>query len=263
MSTPSIPQGKYISLLPTRDDSLHTDYNPEFNDMFDFDNLGGKAEPMFSPHDFSAASFATVNDPLTGQPPGTVSPKDLMGDSAPPSTSFTDLSTPSFDSPGYFSQDTSPLFAADAELGPGHESWDSLFPVNDAFSNSNLDEANLLTTSSKLSKDVPPSSPMIRNGSSPGQSPSVSRGSGSGSGRQSSVSGVNSRRREKPLKPLNYDATDPVAVKRARNTEAARKSRARKVERQDQMERRIADLEKSLEEAMEREAYWKARAETK
>lgn len=225
--------------------------------MFDFDNLDVKAEPMFS-QEFSASSFATVNDPLNGQPPGTVSPKDLMGDSAPPSTSFTDLSTPSFESPGYFSQDTSPLFAADAELAPGHESWDSLFPVNDDFSNSHLDDPSLFP--SKMPKDVAPPSPMIRNGSSPGQSPSVRN---SGSGRQSSVSGVNARRREKPLKPVNYDTSDPVAVKRARNTEAARKSRARKVERQDHMERRISELEKSLEEAVEREAYWKALAETK
>jgi len=240
MSTSSIPQ--------------------EFNDMFDFDNLDMKDATMFSP-DMGASSFATVNDPLAGQPQGTVSPKDLIADSEPPSTSFTDLSTPSFESPGYFSENTSPLFASDAELAPGHETWESLFPNDNTFP-STLDDSNNLLASTGLSKPTtgPPPSPMIRNGSSPGQSPFVHRSSG----RQSSISGVGaSRKRDKPLKPLSYDASDPVAVKRARNTEAARKSRARKVERQDQMERRISELEKSLEEAMEREAYWKAIAETK
>ena len=76
----------------------------------------------------------------------------------------------------------------------------------------------------------------------------------------STVAGVNARQR-KPLPPIRFDSCDPVAMKRARNTEAARKSRARKLERQDVMERRIAELEKSLEEAEQREQYWKAMAQ--
>jgi general control protein GCN4 len=38
------------------------------------------------------------------------------------------------------------------------------------------------------------------------------------------------RRRALPLKEIAYDPTDKVAAKRARNTMAARESRARKVE---------------------------------
>ena len=52
-------------------------------------------------------------------------------------------------------------------------------------------------------------------------------------------------------------------MKRARNTEAARKSRARKLQRTDDLEGRIAELEKSLEESREREQYWKALAQSK
>ena len=99
---------------------------------------------------------------------------------------------------------------------------------------------------------------MVASASSPGASPRSGR-----SGRHSSVSGVKARNRDKPLPPIVYDASDPVAVKRARNTEAARKSRARKLELQESMERRIAELEKQLEEARQSEQYWKSIAQAK
>lgn len=209
---------------------------------------------MFSPQQFINGGFAVGNDPLGCQPTGTVSPKDLMMDaSAPPSTSFTDMSTPSFESPGYFSHDTSPMFPTDQELAPGHEEWESLFPANDGFAA--LEEFNVpMALPSKMAS---PAEPMIRKSSSPGQSPLPK----SLSAKHSASSGI--RKREKPLPPLRFDNSDPVAVKRARNTEAARKSRARKLERQEEMERRIAELEKSLEEAQQREQYWKALAQAR
>jgi hypothetical protein len=207
---------------------------------------------MLSPHHLANHSFTAAGSPA-GQPLETVSPKDLMMDaSAPPSASFTDLSTPSFESPGLFSNDTSPMFPVDQELGPGHEEWDSLFPVTDAFS---VPVDDVTAAISALSKAKPVASPMTRDVSSPGESPNP--GSGRSSTKHSSVSGVGSRRREKPLPPITYDSGDPIALKRARNTEAARKSRARKMARQDAMERRIAELEKNLEEALRREQYWK------
>ncbi|KAJ9191120.1 transcriptional regulator family: bZIP [Paecilomyces variotii] len=212
----------------------------------------GPESTMFSPQQFINGGFVVGNDPLGCQPTGTVSPKDLMMDaSAPPSTSFTDMSTPSFESPGYFSHDTSPMFPADPELAPGHEEWESLFPSNDGFAA--LDELSIPVA--LPSKPAPPAEPMIRKSSSPGQSPAPR----TPSTKHSTTAGI--RKREKPLPALKYDTNDPVAVKRARNTEAARKSRARKLERQEEMERRIAELEKSLEEAHQREEYWKALAQ--
>jgi hypothetical protein len=75
------------------------------------------------------------------------------------------------------------------------------------------------------------------------------------------VAGVNARQR-KPLPPIKFDSADPAAMKRARNTEAARKSRARKLERQGEMERRIEELERMLEESKQREEYWRSMAKT-
>lgn len=50
------------------------------------------------------------------------------------------------------------------------------------------------------------------------------------------------KQRSQPLKPVETTSKDPVAVKRARNTEAARRSRARKMERMNQLEDRVEEL---------------------
>ncbi|KAG7193434.1 uncharacterized protein KQ657_000852 [Scheffersomyces spartinae] len=48
--------------------------------------------------------------------------------------------------------------------------------------------------------------------------------------------------RSQALEPVKIDSADPIAVKRARNTEAARRSRARKMERMSQLEVRVEEL---------------------
>ncbi|KAF7587698.1 hypothetical protein BBP40_006857 [Aspergillus hancockii] len=244
MSTPNIAQD-----LPDLFD-LHTD---RFGDDF----VPNTEPTILSPHQMTAGVMAGP-DTLGDIPSGTISPKDLFMDaSAPPSASFTDLSTPSFESPGYFSQDTSPMFATDLELGPGIEEWDSLFPSQDGFS-LGLDTTaiDIVAALSQPKAEAPPASPAISS-TSRAASPSTRSVT-----KHSTVAGVNARQR-KPLPPIKYDSADPVALKRARNTEAARKSRARKLERQDDMQRRIDELEKSLEEAQRREQYWKALAQNK
>lgn len=275
MSTSNLITGEYQA--PSRPSSLPCESsediphaNPTYSDFRDLRDVFDTSAHQFvdeldSPADITMLShqpsFTAAESPA-GQPVGTVSPKDLVVDaSAPPSTSFTDLSTPpSFDSPGLFSHDASPMFPVDQELGPGHEEWESLFPANDAFSLPVEDVSNAIPTLPKTQPSASPmvrttSSPMVRTASSPGESPKP--GSGRSSTKHSSVAGVNPRRREKPLPPIVYDPDDPVAVKRARNTEAARKSRARKLARQESMERRIAELEKDLAELQRREEYWR------
>jgi len=79
-------------------------------------------------------------------------------------------------------------------------------------------------------------------------------GSSPPSGRHSSVAGVNSRRRDKPLPPIIVeDPSDTIAMKRARNTLAARKSRERKAMRLDELEEKIDKLTADRD-------YWKERA---
>ncbi|KAL5045273.1 hypothetical protein BDW71DRAFT_89753 [Aspergillus fruticulosus] len=257
MSTPNIPQGE-LGRTDTLRLGLDTDMdNPEF---FDFTEGFSEefADPtMLSPHLVPTGIMAS-KDSLADVPAGTVSPSDLFMDaSAPPSASFTDLSTPSFDSPGYFSQDTSPMFGTDLDLAPGHEEWAPLFPANDGMSIP-FDPAPLEIPApvSEVEVDPPVSSPAVKPVSSPVRSPPGSRSSTT---KHSTVAGVGARR-SKPLPPIKYDESDPVAAKRARNTEAARKSRARKLERQGDMERRIAELTKELEETRQMVEFWKSQA---
>ncbi|KAK2800072.1 hypothetical protein FQN51_006311 [Onygenales sp. PD_10] len=204
------------------------------------------------------ASFSSVNEPGSNQV--TVSPKDLMLDassSLPPSGCLTNISTPpSFDSPGYFSQNASPMFFNDADL-PDSGQWASLFPQSSSVED--VEKAAMIPDLPITGPVAVASSPVVKNSSSTEGSPR----SGRPSTRHSSVSGVKARHREKPLPAIEYDPTDATAAKRARNTEAARKSRARKLEYQVQMETRIAELEAALEESRRNETYWKSLAEAK
>ncbi|OJJ49348.1 hypothetical protein ASPZODRAFT_14068 [Penicilliopsis zonata CBS 506.65] len=263
-SRPPVPLFNNISGVPPQIQNLALHHRnmstPNFaQDFFDLSNHFGDDFENTEPTMLSTQNLPGI-DPMAPMPSGTVSPKDLfMDSSAPPSTSFTDLSTPSFESPGYFSQDTSPMFASDLELASGHEEWESLFPVSDAFDATALELVTAMAAQQEQQPKAPvamppPSSPIIRSSTSPAPSP--------GPGRVTKHSTMNARQR-KPLPPIKVNNADPVAVKRARNTEAARKSRARKLERQDEMERRIAELEKSLEESQRREQYWKALAQSK
>ncbi|CBF75634.1 hypothetical protein AN3675.2 [Aspergillus nidulans FGSC A4] len=261
MSTPNIPhQGEFgcpgsfwLGLRTNLDDPEFFDFTEGFGEDF--------TDPtMLSPHLVPTGIMAS-KDSLGDVPAGTVSPSDLFMDaSAPPSTSFTDLSTPSFDSPGYFSQDTSPVFGADLDLAPGHEEWAPLFPSNDGMSMP-FDPTGLEIAAPVPAVKAEPtvSSPTVKPVSSPARSPTATSRSTT---KHSTVAGV-SARRSKPLPPIKYDESDPVAAKRARNTEAARKSRARKLERQGDMERRIAELSKELEETRQMVEFWKSQAQAR
>ncbi|CAH6720349.1 general control transcription factor Gcn4p [[Candida] jaroonii] len=52
----------------------------------------------------------------------------------------------------------------------------------------------------------------------------------------------NKKQRSAPLEPIKVKSNDPVLMKRAKNTEAARRSRARKMERMKQLEDKVEDL---------------------
>jgi hypothetical protein len=161
-----------------------------------------------------------------------------------------------FESPAW-SEDTSPLFDTGLDLAAGHEHWGSLFPEELPMPF----DAAVMEIATSLSQEVKPepsASPAVQSISSPVRSP-VIRGSAT---KHSTVAGVNARQR-KPLAPIKYDDKDPAAVKRARNTEAARKSRAKKLERQEDMERRIQDLQQELADAKRSAEYWKTMAESR
>nr|UEC50057.1 cross-pathway control regulator [Penicillium oxalicum] len=202
----------------------------------------GDTAGLGSPFDIGQIHLDTdVNAFSPGAPTDTVSPKDVMFDasSVPPSATFTDLSTPLLESPGAFSSGPSPMFTDLDLLGPND--WTPLFndaAAMDAFQS--LAMVAPLEETSKTEKPLPAQTPKLAASVQSVSSPI----SATGSSKPSSVAGINRPRKE--LSPIAFDPSDPVAAKRARNTEAARKSRAKKLERQMSAEARISELQKQL-----------------
>ncbi|KAI1333850.1 hypothetical protein F5Y15DRAFT_430318 [Xylariaceae sp. FL0016] len=203
----------------------------------DFTGFGGGASTTFSSPaipgcDLNASSASSSNL-------GTISPQELLVRepfaSAPNSTAFTNLTTPSTfgESPDFDQYETSPSFG-NGEYD-NSDNWFSLFPDSNVTEGLPAVDKSPALQSEELEVVETTSQPRRKSGTSP---------PASGHGRHSSVSGVNSRRRDKPLPPIIVDdPRDTIAMKRARNTLAARKSRERKAQRLEDLEEKIAKLE--------------------
>ena len=160
--------------------------------------------------------------------------------SAPNSTALTALTA--LTSPSLYG-DTSPDFGDGYDVSPNFGGGDFEVSANDVWYPLFPQDVNAAPAVK------PDQSPAEKSDELEVSEPAVSHrrksaGNSPPSGRHSSVSGVNSRRRDKPLPPIIIeDPSDVVAMKRARNTLAARKSRERKAIRFDELEDRIAKLE--------------------
>lgn len=159
----------------------------------------------------------------------TVSPQELfaMTPSAPNSNSFTNLTTPSmYDGSPDDSFETSPLFGNDQISGQ----WTSLFPdEGDSYGPAAELTQDVLSSNESLPK--PDSAPMDRTASSSSmdlKSEEMLRH------RPSVSSGVSKNKRTgRTLGPIEVDEHDSKALKRAKNTMAARKSRQKKRDVED------------------------------
>lgn len=176
-----------------------------------------------------------------------VSPEQLFMDvnmSAPNSEALTCLTTPSsgFDaSPAYSDWNTSPLFAANDDASP----WPSLFPEVTPAPVAEVEQSPVVQD-----EEVQPAKKPTSRKSSTSASPNT---------RHSSVAGVSaSRRRSKPLPPIHVDdAGDEKSMKRARNTLAARKSRARRQNHIEELEQTVKELEARLEKTEQERDHYK------
>jgi hypothetical protein len=247
-------------ILEGKIESVPSERDPRSRDRLDFDftDIAGY-EAGASTTAYSSPAIPTVFDLNGAAGPasnmGTVSPQDLLIKepfmSAPNSTALTNLTSPSIynESPEFNDAfDVSPHFGSSDfdSAGGGSAAWFPLFPDADVAVGGGgggqpshaVPEADGSPEEEKSDEiDAAPQRPA---------SGHMRRKSGSSppSGRHSSVSGVNSRRRDKPLPPIIVeDASDTVAMKRARNTLAARKSRERKAMRLEELEERIQKLE--------------------
>lgn len=229
----------------------HLEDSSSSDTMFDFNDFTNMAPDAHSDGHFDSAldfgaQFESINHPASAQGSNvqTISPKDLMVDtiSAPPSGAFTDLTTPgtsTFESPYMANSSTTSSMFLEESFSEDPDQWPSLFPsVDEPMSDGPLSHF----TQSPTTTHVAPK--MSRNASSPGQSSARS----STQGRHSFVSGVAPRRRDKPLPSITIeDPNDTVAVKRARNTLAARKSREKRQERTEALLTQVNMLEEEVE----------------
>lgn len=238
-------QGNSLVSLPRRPGDSH---KPADMDLFDeFTSFeGGASTQNAFPSAYSSPAVPSIYDlsanlsSSSSTNMGTVSPHDLHRNSfasAPNSTAFTNLTSPStFDneSPEYDDNfDVSP-FVGNGDVGEqslAGDPWFPLFPQDDQLDNSGADHSPLLPEEELEVSEA------LR--SSGGRRRSTSASSPTGT--HSAVSGV--RKRDKPLPPIIVeDPNDTVAMKRARNTLAARKSRQRKMQRFEELEDEIAKL---------------------
>jgi general control protein GCN4 len=172
---------------------------------------------------------------------GTISPHELMirdpTFSAPNSTAFTNLTSPSMynESPDFDGYEVSPMFQntdLDASIT---DPWFSLFPT--------ANQANAPTNHSTADQSPLEAEEELEVAEYRRKHQRRASGTSPGSNKASSVSGVAARKRNQPLPPIVVeDENDTIAIKRARNTLAARKSRQKKMERFDELEAEIAQL---------------------
>lgn len=211
----------------------------DFGDFDDFVAMGTGANTAYSSP--AIPTVFDLNDSTSSSANmGTVSPQDLLIKepfmSAPGSTALTNLTSPSVynESPEFNDNfDVSPNFgSSDFDTGSA-DPWFPLFPPGDNIVNQPAVHSPASKPEDLEVVERPSGHQRRKSGNSPP----------SGSGRHSSVSGVNSRRRDKPLPPIVVDdPSDTVAMKRARNTLAARKSRERKAQKFEELEDEISKL---------------------
>ena len=243
-------QDHFEGISPPKESKGHSsDLTSSPDGMFDFNAFPSGTESatdgLFNSSLEFSSDYNGINIPEATLSPDapTVSPSDLDlvvdSISAPPSGAFTDLPTPAtsiLESPYVAnSANPSPLFTDNLSLDDDPDQWAPLF--ND------VEERAAKVPASPYTSYVAPK--MSRNDSSPGQSSTRS----SNQGRHSFTAGVAPKRRNVPLPPIVVeDKNDIVAVKRARNTLAARKSREKRVERSDALSKRVNELEEEVEQ---------------
>ncbi|PBP25415.1 hypothetical protein BUE80_DR003846 [Diplocarpon rosae] len=208
---------------------------------------GGASAQNSFPSAYSSPAVATMYDPpmnisaSSSTNMGTVSPQDLHRDpfgSAPASTAFTNLTSPDSQynqSPEFTGYEVSPFVGEnpDNDQALVGDPWFPLFPQDDQ-----VEQQAPANQSPLLPEEELEVSDQLRRRRSGASSPPAG--------------GV--RRRDKPLPPIVVeDPNDTIAMKRARNTLAARKSRQRKMQRFEELEDEIAKLKSERD-------HWKSLA---
>ncbi|KAF3158274.1 hypothetical protein TWF106_008578 [Orbilia oligospora] len=155
-----------------------------------------------------------------------------------------------------------PLFGLDDGIP---EEWPTLFPTEDAINPSS--STDILVNPAALmiggeSSSTPPLTAIIpsrqfSNDSNNPPSPSMKSRSASNAQKRSSLTGISRRKAAADLPPVQFDPSNPVDIKRARNTMAARKSRARRVEKMEELAEAVEKLQAEAQQLKEEKEFYK------
>ncbi|EPS42901.1 hypothetical protein H072_3202 [Dactylellina haptotyla CBS 200.50] len=202
--------------------------------------------PLF--HDFS---------PFIGTIPYTGRTNDTLDDSP------TGLDTPLFGVDDAALDDWTPLFSSEEQMDfaanqPAPVPMEHT-PSTDAL----INPAALMLGGSEST--TPPLSAVIpsrqfstdSNKSRSPPSPSPQSKPLSINGKRASLTGVSRRKAAADLPPVQFDPSNPVDIKRARNTMAARKSRARRVEKMEELAEAVDKLQAEAQALKEEREYYK------
>jgi len=236
--------------------------NVPLADMAHFDQFGFDWNAYDTSSNFTSINDQVVVPEVSTTSGQTISPKDIFNTdyippSAPASAALTTMTSPSLvDDVSPFGPDSfeqSP-WTADGDL-PAGLMFPPLFPENDSKVTSmggfpiqrTTSDRSFTTVNSNSSSSDSPVAPLVLDTTnyrktSSTRSP-LTQNSGVGK----------SRRRKDPLPPIVADPADKIALKRARNTLAARESRQRKVDHLSEMEIVIDEQKAEIEK-------WKRRA---
>lgn len=234
--------GNIHQIQPTQRNTM-TDFATSFDSLDASFGAGMDATTDFA----WESNFTAINTGVSSAQ--TVSPKDLFNDglgSAPPSTAFTNLTSPDINESPYIadSYECSPLFQDSNDIGADTNNWYSLFPDSTEKSGANPMERQTSNVSLGEQTSSSGNSPLVMDATNyRRQSSNPMSPRNSAVARHSSSAGVKKRRNKGPLPPIEVDPGDKIALKRARNTLAARDSRQRKLVHVEALERRIAELE--------------------
>ena len=244
LCTSSVVTNYYIDMDLFGDAFEAFDYN-QSNDLIAFPTDDYKYTPapaLFSP----ALAMSRTTSQSTNLE--TISPQELsLRDpvfSAPSSTAFPNLTSPSSFEDSPF-MDDSPMFHGDAL--PQQDDWFSLFPSTVAPTTEEPAPQTLEASPYLHVEQLDTTEEQITFQEQREVSQQINHrrtSSGSPGGRASQSAGVSaSRRRNQPLPPIIVeDKNDTVAMKRARNTLAARKSRQKKMEKFEELEAELAAM---------------------
>lgn len=203
--------------------------------LFDDDTMDFENMPHSGGFGSSGPSFTAVNH--TAESTHTVSPQELFMDhSAPNSSTFTNLTTPSMydNSPDAFSSyEASPLFSANNDVGDGQH-WPSLFAEEPMYAPA--DTSATLDQDDMDEADQAMSIAMSRTTSTASAAEKSDK-------RMSISAGVHKNKRTgRLLGPIEVDTEDGAALKRAKNTMAARKSRQKKRDVEDSLRSELSEM---------------------